>query len=105
MTWPLLLVSAGPPGPAGPTTAVPGQPSTTQPSTTVPGPQQDSADFYGLFGAVAIIIGAIIVIRLAFRRPRRPPAGRGPAAGQSPPTGPSPPAADESSGDQPRRAP
>ncbi|MDQ2728750.1 MAG: hypothetical protein M3Y91_13025 [Actinomycetota bacterium] len=73
-----------------------GHASTTQPSTTVPGAQQDPADFYGVFGAVAIIIGAIVVIRLAFRRPRRPPPRRAPpdherSAEPRPPFPPSPP--------------
>ncbi len=71
----VLLSSTSSPSPSPPSTS-----ATVPPSTAVPGAHQDAADFYGIFGAVAIIVVAIVVIRLAFRRPKLkgPPPRRGP---------------------------
>ncbi|MDQ6782268.1 MAG: hypothetical protein M3063_02235 [Actinomycetota bacterium] len=74
-------------------TAVTGQPATTP---ITPGAHQDGADFYGLFAAIAIIIGAIIVVRVAFRRPPGPQPTRETPARESPAE-----ETDRSSGDPP----
>ncbi|MGH9094209.1 MAG: hypothetical protein ACRDXE_03515 [Acidimicrobiales bacterium] len=38
----------------------------------VPGAHQDPADFFGILVALVVIVGAIVLVRLAFRSRRRP---------------------------------
>ena len=74
-------------------------------TANIPGPRNDSADFYGIFLALAIIVVAIAVTRVVFgwrggstraSRPTGPaPAASPPEAGSTPPApiapGPIPP--------------
>lgn len=74
-------------GPGGAGTSV-GHPA-KQP--VLPGSQTDATDFYGLAGALAVVVGAILVVRRIVplrhqpalgRHPGPPPAGSRPAEGE-----------------------
>ncbi len=57
------------------------------PAPRIPGGHQDRADFYGLLLAVAIIAAVVVIIRVVFRRPTKPPPDPRPPHAR-PPDGP-----------------